>query len=129
MAMTSIPVLLSEVSNRVGKQHLQLATGFMFFLGNGGSAFAVWFLGKLINDLTKPSTQVSFYAAISVYGAGLLSAILAGVLGTKKFAGAGKDGEGTSDQEEASLDESDFYSNLKEGEYANSSGVDTDLSQ
>lgn len=118
--MTSIPVLLSETSKRVGKHHLQLATGFMFFLGNAGAAFAVWFLGKLINDLTKPSTQVSFYAAIGCYGVGLVSALLAGVLGKEKFVG----GE---EEEEASLDEDDqssFYENLKEGPI-----TDSDFSQ
>lgn len=91
--MTLLPVLLSLASKRLGKAHLQIGTGLMFFLAQVCPAFSVWFFGELIGALKKPSSFDAIYFVIAVYVFMVVIVAVAGAKSGEDFGGRLGDGD------------------------------------
>lgn len=103
--MISIPLLLDQVSKRLGQYYLQLGTGLLFFLGQLFGALAVWVLGGVMKDFSKGSSMKALIYVKFAFMVIFLLGILADFNKGKKF-GAGYDGNDSRVEDDSSVYES-----------------------
>ena len=103
MAMISYPLMIEEISKRVGKAYISVGTGMVFFLSQALTSILIYMLGFIMNSGTKISSlYVLLVGAGSVCFVFMMSIVADCSEKTDKY-GASK---------EMSKSESDKYENM-----------------
>lgn len=92
-SLITFPLIIEEVSKRVGHDYVNVGTGMIFFFAQLTTASLTYFLGFVMDEETKISTIFTLQIGIFGYFLSFFLSVLADCLSSRPFGGSKDKGE------------------------------------